>query len=420
MRSALSPAKKTAPTPVSAKTAMSPTVVPLAYATPSKSCACGGGCPRCRGAEPKAATRAPSAVHDVLRTSGAPLPAPVRADMQERLGEDLGGVRVHTDPQAARSAEMMNARAYTVGSHIVFDAGQYAPHSARGRHTLAHELTHVLQQRGAAPSASLAIGPSGDAAEREAEHVAASVATGPTGPAQVRARSSMQMLRRQEYGVAGAIRSGRMREVPGVHRTLFSAYDCFGRPGCEVDFMFASAYVGEFQEVAGGTIRRGAHVNIHAIQTPECGSCDTLEIVQVLRDIRHGPGGATELAEPSDTPLPPGVVRTPELDRMYRARHLRSGWDDPSAPSRGWRIDAATPRDTEPGYDPTDPFYTHVRRSGIQSGTPGHEAVIHDTPSNYDTEFNVGRDFQTCLICVSGGSRSVLGCLTWGMYIDAT
>jgi hypothetical protein len=53
---------------------------------------------------------------------------------------------VHTDERAAESARAIDALAFTVGRDVVFGAGQYAPESARGRHLLAHELTHVVQQ----------------------------------------------------------------------------------------------------------------------------------------------------------------------------------------------------------------------------------------------------------------------------------
>jgi hypothetical protein len=59
---------------------------------------------------------------------------------------DLSRVRVHTDTQAAESARAVNALAYTVGHHIVFDSGTYSPHSAQGMHLLAHELAHTAQQ----------------------------------------------------------------------------------------------------------------------------------------------------------------------------------------------------------------------------------------------------------------------------------
>jgi Domain of unknown function (DUF4157) len=66
-----------------------------------------------------------------------------RALMESRLGRDFRDVSIRTD----RSAGAMNARAYTIGSDVVFDEGQYTPDSASGRALIAHELTHVIQQR---------------------------------------------------------------------------------------------------------------------------------------------------------------------------------------------------------------------------------------------------------------------------------
>ncbi|HEV2829180.1 MAG TPA: DUF4157 domain-containing protein, partial [Pyrinomonadaceae bacterium] len=60
---------------------------------------------------------------------------------------DLSGVRVHTDAQASESARAVNARAYTVGHHVVFGSGSYSPHSSLGLRLLAHELAHTAQQR---------------------------------------------------------------------------------------------------------------------------------------------------------------------------------------------------------------------------------------------------------------------------------
>jgi pyrrolidone-carboxylate peptidase len=92
--------------------------------------------------------RVPDSVVAVLRSPGSPLPSTVRQGMEQRFGHDFSQVRVHTDEPAARSAMEVQARAYTVGSHVVFGAGQYQPASDRGNHLLAHELTHVVQQGG--------------------------------------------------------------------------------------------------------------------------------------------------------------------------------------------------------------------------------------------------------------------------------
>lgn len=129
----------------------------ISAATPSvqRQCACGGTCPDCskdlmqrkeaHGSVAPAAM-APPAVHDVLRSSGAPLDAATRADMETRFGQSFEGVRIHTDARAAASARAVGAQAYTVGRNVVFGSGHYAPHSSSGRRLLAHELTHVTQQ----------------------------------------------------------------------------------------------------------------------------------------------------------------------------------------------------------------------------------------------------------------------------------
>ncbi|HYN93724.1 MAG TPA: DUF4157 domain-containing protein [Pilimelia sp.] len=94
-----------------------------------------------------AAVRSP--VHDVVGSGGgAPLAPEVREDMEGRFGQDFSGVRVHTDSAAHDSAVSVNAQAYTVGENVVFQRDRYDPASPAGRHMLAHELTHVVQQRG--------------------------------------------------------------------------------------------------------------------------------------------------------------------------------------------------------------------------------------------------------------------------------
>jgi hypothetical protein len=88
----------------------------------------------------------PTTVHETLRAPGQPLDAPTRTQMESRFGHSFDHVRIHDDERAAASANAVDALAYTVGSHIVFGRGEYAPRTPRGRSVLAHELTHVLQQ----------------------------------------------------------------------------------------------------------------------------------------------------------------------------------------------------------------------------------------------------------------------------------
>ncbi|WP_386069614.1 DUF4157 domain-containing protein [Tahibacter sp. UC22_41] len=89
---------------------------------------------------------APASVDAVLAHGGAPLDSMLRADMEARFGHDFSHVRTHTDAAAERSAQEIDAAAYTAGHHVVFGRGRYAPSTTGGRRLIAHELTHVLQQ----------------------------------------------------------------------------------------------------------------------------------------------------------------------------------------------------------------------------------------------------------------------------------
>jgi hypothetical protein len=183
---------------------------PLARLDPlqKKSCACGGGCPSCQNKLPfrtKLAMSAPDDVYEleadrvaeqVMRIpagercserpeaekrnpvqrkaeksfetsppavsndfvqgmgSGVPMDGATREFFESRFGHDFSNVRVHSDPQAAESARAVNALAYTVGSNVVFGAGQYRPETTTGKSLLAHELAHTVQQAvaGAVPA----------------------------------------------------------------------------------------------------------------------------------------------------------------------------------------------------------------------------------------------------------------------------
>lgn len=99
-----------------------------------------------------------------LRNGGTPLDPVTRAffAMQFGAGDDaLRDVRVHTGPSASAAAMALGARAYTSGSHVVFGDGEYRPGTRGGDELLAHELTHVLQQRAAGHGGTDGAGPVG-------------------------------------------------------------------------------------------------------------------------------------------------------------------------------------------------------------------------------------------------------------------
>lgn len=128
-----------------------------------------------------------TAVDRALGSSGAPMAGHVRADMEKRLGADFSDVRVHTGSEAASAAHSVQARAFTAGSHIVFGRGHYDTTSAVGKHVLAHELAHVVQQRtgpvsGTDTGDGMKVSDPGDPDERAAEADATRAMRGDPAP----------------------------------------------------------------------------------------------------------------------------------------------------------------------------------------------------------------------------------------------
>jgi hypothetical protein len=103
------------------------------------------------------------------RGSGSGLDAAARDRLAPRLGDSLDDVRVHSDATADELARSVSARAFTVGSDVYFASGEYRPGSSGGDRLLAHELTHVVQQRGAPSGGPLSVSNPGDALEVEAD-----------------------------------------------------------------------------------------------------------------------------------------------------------------------------------------------------------------------------------------------------------
>jgi len=172
----------------------------------------------------------PASVQETLRESGRPLEAGLRREHEARLGADFSQVRVHTDPRAAQSARDIGALAYTAGRDIVFGENRYAPQSAEGGRLLAHELTHVAQQRGAAPAASeLRLAAAGDACEQQAEAGAGQAApiAAPAGvvqrapdPKDVAAfdKEITKLKTHAEYGKLGAPSRKQFDEIVDIAR----------------------------------------------------------------------------------------------------------------------------------------------------------------------------------------------------------
>lgn len=152
-----------------------------------------------------------SSVHEVLASSGQQLAAPLREEMETRLGADFSDVRLHTGTAAQRSAAEIGARAYTSGNHVVIGEG------GGDKHTLAHELTHVIQQRqgpvaGTDTGQGLRVSDPGDRFEREAEANARQVMSAPA--------ASLQRARAAGETSAAAQQAGAIQRMPSQAAVL--------------------------------------------------------------------------------------------------------------------------------------------------------------------------------------------------------
>jgi Domain of unknown function (DUF4157) len=179
----------------------------VAHAILQRKCACGKTtagehCDECEKKlqrKPVSATQAhevPPIVHEVLRSPGKSLDQQTRAFMEPRFGHNFSCVRVHADDKAAESARVVNARAYTVGSHIAFGSGEFEPQSSDGRRLLAHELTHTIQQRNSVGAPNHIRVYDNSSAERNADdHAEAVLRMRPFVPTVLSIDGPMQMQR---------------------------------------------------------------------------------------------------------------------------------------------------------------------------------------------------------------------------------
>jgi hypothetical protein len=106
------------------------------------------------------------------RGGGGALDARSRERFAGELGDPLSDVRIHADRDADALARSVSARAFTTGSDVFFASGEYRPGTGDGDRLLAHELTHVVQQRGAPTTGPLTVSEPGDAQETEADAMA--------------------------------------------------------------------------------------------------------------------------------------------------------------------------------------------------------------------------------------------------------
>lgn len=257
------------------------TTHPAAGRVLQRKCACGreagpsGECAECRrkrlqrksagtNAGANGALALSLAVQHVLQTPGQALDQVTRSEMERHFGHDFGRVQVHTCAQAAASARAVNALAYTIGQHVVFDDRRYAPATREGKRLLAHELAHVVQQHDARFSpGDLTL--AGDRWEREADAAAQVVVDG--WRASIQQRSPQAMIARftesrttteadgSTVEVERILTPGRCRQVPET-RTQ-SSNDITGRQA----FLEINACRGRVSGGVRGELNYGDAIN---------------------------------------------------------------------------------------------------------------------------------------------------------------
>ncbi|MDE2453031.1 MAG: DUF4157 domain-containing protein [Burkholderiales bacterium] len=184
-----------------------------------RACACGGPsattCPACaRKKKLQRSTSGPAGSPtpmlggaSALTRGGTALPATLRGSLGPLFGSDFSQVRIHDDAASHEAARQTRARAFTVGQHVHFGAGQFRPGNESGRRLIAHELGHTLQQQGAGGGSEdeLAIDAADSPLEREADAAADAVLQGRVARVQRAAAALPQakLLQRDGLGSAG-------------------------------------------------------------------------------------------------------------------------------------------------------------------------------------------------------------------------
>ncbi|MFJ9577235.1 DUF4157 domain-containing protein [Streptomyces sp. NPDC101191] len=250
-----------------------------------------------------------SLVPDVLRRPGRPLAEPLRREMESRLGADFSDVRVHTGATAQRSAAEIGARAYTSGSNVVIGSG------GADKHTLAHELTHVVQQRsgpvsGTDNGAGLALSDPSDAFERAAEANARRVMAGPPVQRATEQRESTEPGRPGRAGDGAPVQ----RMLGFETEVSLPVQDSAGHnyPG---DTDLAQSTKEDFKVVSDkrllGAGRRGTYSNIEFVTgavkvvgpQSESGRERLVRLVDEIRRVREGFYAATDRTPLAGMPL---------------------------------------------------------------------------------------------------------------------
>jgi hypothetical protein len=321
-----------------------------------RQCSCGGTCEECRALAhetppPETLLRSQSSGNsaqtspglteaDVVPTGspGAALDDDTRLLMESRFGTDFRDVRVHSDARASVSAEALGANAYTTGRDIYFAAGKYAPSTREGRHLLAHELAHTVQQGKAnspghlntQPSNAISVSQPSDPLEREAERVSDEIREGLTVNPSGRIEGSNHQILRQVENAPDPNKLGPCKELLALIKEAVATliqrandllndplglqWDNWNTPKIFPDGTNAGSVVGHQQQYEGW--RNRLRNLIDQWKDDDCNSTG-LRVPQDARDLVFKPAPQPiPRPRPVQSPKPwdaPGTVPSPSL-----------------------------------------------------------------------------------------------------------
>lgn len=301
--------------------------------------------------------------------SGQSLSTDVQHEMGSKIGADFSDVKVHTDNNAVQMNKELGAKAFTHGNDIYFNSNQYSPSSDKGKHLLAHELTHTVQQGAAI-------------------------------------KKKIQKLDDETFekgsGVGEAIANKTLVEVPEIMGKTLSIKGVLGKPDMEVIFKFEKAYMGTYQQAIGNRDNiQGIYIKLSGdVPDKEKYSIDWLNMLQIVTSYKMNVKNEKEVFEP---------------EGEDEERKKRAARNDPNAKSQGSAVDTAP--------SPfANPFFTGPGGAGQEGGTFGNKpAIIWDAPGTNQKQTilkSVGKEFETYLMASVGARNVMLARVDWGYFID--
>jgi hypothetical protein len=356
------------------------------------------------------------------RGSGKPLGDAIRHRLERTFDADFSAVRVHTDSEAGRLSRALGANAFATGRDIFFDHGAYQPDNFRGKKLLAHELTHVVQQREAAPS-KLILGEPGDRYEREADAISTNIAATPgqltsadsLDASHGNARSDVTSIR--VTPVTSSSTSLVQRDNPNEDKKKASK-PASAKPATTTpagaapvktwagDFAAPTFEVGSVGDVYGANI-------VISFMPNQSVDAESIALVQTAQSFKSNIGTQVD---PLDEVPQPNTVKTPKAQEVFKDRLVGDVNDF------GRQIDQLPESRTPLTNATVGAGSTELAESAPIPDKKGAQAAeTADTPRlTLPTSASGSQHFETTALAIDGMQKGTYyGSVKWGWRKDA-